>query len=164
MENFNKKKANVVSQALNRLFSAIMSDTLRILLVEDNFEHLRLTRYILKTQNVPGEFFVVRDGQEALDFLYQRNQFADATKYTRPNLVLLDLNIPRIDGKEVLKTIKNDVTLKEIPVVVVSSSDREEDVKFAYDAGAVAYISKSSGFEVLKSALSTIHTYARKDP
>lgn len=140
-----------------------MSDNLRILLVEDNFEHLRLTRYILKTQNVPGELFVVRDGQEALDFLYQRNQFSDITKYIRPHLVLLDLNIPRIDGKEVLKTIKNDATLKEIPVVVVSSSDREEDVKFAYDTGAVAYISKSSGFEVLKSALSIIHTYARKD-
>lgn len=139
-----------------------MADELRILLVEDNYEHLRLTKYILKTQNVPGELFVVRDGQEALDFLYHRNQFSDTEKYARPHLVLLDLNIPRIDGKEVLRTIKGDADLKDIPVVVVSSSDREEDVQFAYNTGAAAYISKSSGFEVLKSALSTIHTYALK--
>lgn len=141
-----------------------MVNELRILLVEDNYEHLRLTRYILKTQNVPGELFVVRDGQEALDFLYHSNQFYDPAKYPRPDLVLLDLNIPRIDGKEVLKTIKGDVHLKDIPVVVVSSSDREEDVQFAYDTGAAAYISKSSGFETLKSALSTVHTYALKAP
>lgn len=140
-----------------------MGKNLTILLVEDNFEHLRLTKYILRSQNVPGEVFVVRDGQEAMDFLYKRNQFSDILQYPRPNLVLLDLNIPKIDGKEVLRIIKADQHLRDIPVVVVSSSDREEDIRFAHDTGAAAYISKSGGFEQLSKALSKIHTYARSE-
>jgi two-component system response regulator len=137
-----------------------MSVDLKILLVEDNFEHLKLTKYIFEHQKVPGELFVVRDGQEAIDYLYRRNQFADAAKSPRPNLVLLDLNIPRIEGKEVLKIMKTDDKLKDIPVVVVSSSDREEDVAFAFKHGAAAYISKSEGFEKLTQALGSIHNYA----
>jgi CheY-like chemotaxis protein len=131
-----------------------------ILIVEDNFEHLRLTKYILRHNNVPGEVHVVRDGQEALDYLFNRNQFVNTTANPRPHLVLLDLNIPRVDGKEVLTTIKADEKLKEISVVVLSSSDREEDIAYAYEQGASAYISKSAGFERLNEALSSIHTFA----
>jgi CheY-like chemotaxis protein len=134
---------------------------MKILLVEDNFEHLRLTKYILRHNNVPGEVYVVRDGQEALDYLYNRNQFADPVANPRPNLVLLDLNIPRISGREVLKTIKEDKQLRQILVVVLSSSDREEDVAQAYELGASAYISKSAGFERLNEALSSIHLFSR---
>ncbi len=133
---------------------------MNILLVEDNFEHLRLTKYILQHNNVPGDVYVVRDGQEAIDFLYNRNQFADATVHPRPNLILLDLNIPKINGREVLKIIKDDDRLKNIAVVVLSSSDREEDVSFAREHGAAAYISKSAGFEQLNQALSVIHSFA----
>ena len=139
----------------------MMSD-LKILLVEDNFEHLRLTKYILEQNKVPGELFVVRDGQEAIDYLYHRNQFSDLAANPRPNLVLLDMNIPRIDGKEVLKIIKGDQGLKDIPVVVVSSSERDEDVHYAKENGAAAYISKSGGFEKLSHALASIHTYASR--
>jgi len=139
-----------------------MPDKLTILLVEDNYEHLRLTRYILRTNNVPGDVRVVRDGQEALDYLYRRNRFADSSSSPRPNLVLLDMNIPRIDGKEVLRIIKSDPQLKDIPVIVVSSSDREEDIRFASETGAAAYISKSGGFEQLSAALAGIHTHAAK--
>lgn len=139
-----------------------MGEELTILLVEDNHEHLRLTRYILRTNNVPGDIRVVRDGQEAVDYLYRRNRFADSASSPRPHLILLDLNIPRIDGKEVLRIIKSDVQLKDIPVVVVSSSDREEDIRFAYKTGAAAYISKSGGFEQLSAALAEIHTHAAK--
>jgi len=133
---------------------------MKILLVEDNFEHLRLTKYILRQHNVPGEVYVVRDGQEALDYLYNRRQFSDPIANPRPNLVLLDLNIPRISGKEVLQTIKADRQLRHIAVVVLSSSDREEDIAQAYDLGAAAYISKSAGFEKLNEALSTIHLFS----
>lgn len=133
---------------------------MKILLVEDNFEHLRLTKYILRHNNVPGEVYVVRDGQEALDYLYNRNQFADPVANPRPHLVLLDLNIPRISGREILKTIKEDKRLRQITVVVLSSSDREEDVAQAYELGASAYISKSAGFERLNEALSTIHLFS----
>lgn len=140
-----------------------MAKELRILLVEDNFEHLKLTQYLLQQNKVPGEVFVVRDGQEAIDFLYQRNQFADASKSPRPHIVLLDLNIPRIDGKEVLRTIKADNLLQDIPVVVFSSSDRQEDIQYARENGAAAYISKSGGFEQLGQALASIHQYASRD-
>jgi two-component system, response regulator len=133
---------------------------MKILLVEDNFEHLRLTKYILRHNNVPGDVFVVRDGQEAIDFLFNRNQFSDPVANPRPNLVLLDLNIPRINGREVLKAIKSDDNLKSISVVVLSSSDREEDVSYSYEHGATAYISKSAGFERLNEALSSVHEFA----
>ncbi len=139
-----------------------MESELNILLVEDNYEHLRLTKYILTSEKVPGTLHVVRDGQEALDYLYRRNRFAEADRFPRPDLIMLDLNMPRIDGKEVLKTIKEDSNLKDIPVIVVSSSDREEDMQYASQNGAAAYISKSSGFENLKQSLSTVHTFARK--
>lgn len=141
-----------------------VSDDINILLVEDNYEHLRLTKYILKKNNVPGQVHVARDGQEAMDFLYQRNKFSDPQLHPRPNLVLLDLNIPRINGREVLKIMKSDVALKDIPVVVVSSSERDEDVSYAKEIGAAAYISKSGGFERLNEALSTVHRYASRKP
>jgi CheY-like chemotaxis protein len=134
-----------------------------ILLVEDNIEHLKLTTYILKQNKVPGEIHVVRDGQEALDYLLHKNKFADQALSPRPSLVLLDLNIPRVDGKQVLKIMKEDLSLRDIPVVVVSSSNRQEDIAYASSAGATAYISKSSGFEKLSEALANIHKLARPD-
>ncbi len=140
-----------------------MGANLKILLVEDNFEHLRLTKYILAQNKVPGDVFVVRDGQEAMDYLYRRNQFVDPTDSPRPDLILLDFNIPRVDGKEVLKTIKADITLKDIPVVVVSSSTRQEDVTYAHNAGASAYISKSLAFEDLSQALGSVQKFASTD-
>ncbi len=138
-----------------------MTDRLNILLVEDNFEHLRLTKYILKQNGVEGDLFVVRDGQEAMDFLYRRNKYSNVEKNPRPSLVLLDLNIPRVNGRELLRIIKADGSLKDIPVVVVSSSDRPEDVAFAKQHGATAYISKASGFDALKAALSNLHKFTR---
>jgi CheY-like chemotaxis protein len=137
-----------------------MAERLKILLVEDNFEHLRLTKYILQRNGVEGDVFVVRDGEEAMDFLYKRNKFASDPHNPRPSLVLLDLNVPRIDGKELLKIIKSDANLKDIPVVVVSSSNRPEDIAFAREHGASAYISKSSGFEELSAALSDLKRFS----
>jgi CheY-like chemotaxis protein len=139
-----------------------MTEQLKILLVEDNYEHLNLTKYILRDNNVPGDVYVVRDGQEAIDYLYRRNQFADTASSPRPSVVLLDLNLPRVDGKEVLKIIKSDSILKDIPVIVVSSSDREEDVSYASQMGAAAYISKSGGFEQLSKAIASIQSYVNK--
>lgn len=140
-----------------------MIDRLNILLVEDNNEHLRLTKYILKQNGVEGDLFVVRDGQEAMDYLYRRNKYAGAEGNPRPSLVLLDLNIPRVNGRELLRIMKADRGLKDIPVVVVSSSDRPEDVAFAQEHGATAYISKASGFDALKAALSNLQQYTRPD-
>ncbi len=140
-----------------------MAEAPNILLVENDFEHLRLTRYILQRNKVPGNIFVVRDGQEAIDFLYQRKSFANASTSPRPDLVLLDLNIPLVDGKEVLRIMKQDKRLRDIPVVIVSSSNRQEDIAFAREAGASAFISKSGGFDQLNAALSTVHQFAAMD-
>lgn len=141
-----------------------MSAKLKILLVEDNFEHLRLTRYILQRNGLEADLYIVRDGQEAMDFLTNQGRFEDAAKFPRPGLVLLDFNIPRIDGKDVLKRIKENTGLRDIPVVVVSSSTRPEDVAFAQQFGASAYISKSAGFEKLSEALAAIQQYAVRPP
>jgi len=151
--------SQLVSHEKNRSL-LLMGQDMIILLVEDNFEHVRLAKYILREQKIPGEVLVVRDGQEAVDYFYRRNEYADAEKAPRPNLVLLDLNIPCIDGKELLRMLKEDSSLREIPVVVMSSSDREEDMAFANEMGAAAYISKSDGFEQLTEALASIPKFA----
>ena len=137
---------------------------LQILLVEDNFEHLTLTKYILNRNGVNGDVFVVRDGQEAMDYLYRRNRFSGAASNARPSIVLLDLNTPRLNGKELLKIIKEDKGLRDIPVVIVSSSNRPEDVAFAREHGASAYISKSAGFEEFSAALKNLDQYMLPGP
>ncbi len=134
---------------------------IHILLVEDNLEHQKITEYALKRNNLGGTCLVVRDGQEALDVLYRQGVYADGARYPAPDLILLDLNLPKRDGREVLRIIKQDPALKEIPVVIVSTSDREEDVSYAFQTGAVAYISKSGGFDKFTSEIATVSQYAR---
>src|SRR5258707_9063684 len=99
---------------------------MNILIVEDNLAHQKITEYVLKHNNVKGQFHVVRDGQEALDYLFRKNAYADPSSSPTPNLILLDLNLPKRDGREVLKIIKSDASLSTIPVVIVSTSDRQE--------------------------------------
>ena len=116
---------------------------------------------MLKKNDVSARYIVARDGQEVLDYLYRREGFTDAEKYPWPNLILLDLNLPKRDGREVLKIIKSDPALKDIPVVIVSTSDREEDVAFAFQHGAAAYISKAGGFDKFFKELPSAIRYAR---
>ena len=132
-----------------------------ILIVEDNLAHLKITEYVLKRSRIDAEFVVVRDGQEALDYLLRKNRYADETTAPAPDLILLDLNLPKRDGREVLRIIKADPSLKDLPVVIVSTSDREEDVTFAFQHGAVAYISKAGGFDRFSEELSTVTEYAK---
>jgi CheY-like chemotaxis protein len=139
-----------------------MPPPFNILIVEDNLAHQRITEYVLKRNNVDAAFYVVRDGQEALDFLFHRNQFSDPVAYPPPHLILLDLNLPRRDGREVLKLIKADPALRGIPVVIVSTSDRDEDVQYAFGQGAVAYVSKSSGFDAFNEKLASVVHSTRK--
>jgi chemotaxis family two-component system response regulator Rcp1 len=121
------------------LKGAVLSDFIRILLVEDNPGDVRLTREALKEGKVKNELMVVKDGEEALDCLYRRGKFAG---YPKPDIVLLDLNLPKVDGREVLKIIKSDDKLKRIPVIVLTTSKSEEDILRAYDLSANAYITK----------------------
>jgi two-component system response regulator len=133
---------------------------LNILIVEDNLAHLKLTQLVLQRSHVDAALYVVRDGQEALDFLFNAGAFADPIQHPRPNLILLDLNIPKRDGREVLKLLKEQTNLATIPIVIVSTSDREEDVNYAFKNGAVAYVSKSAGFTNFSSQLTDVIRFA----
>jgi CheY-like chemotaxis protein len=115
-----------------------------ILLVEDNPGDVRLTREALKEGKVWNNLHVVEDGEAAIDFTKQAGPYANAP---RPDIILLDLNLPRKDGREVLAILKADENLKRIPVVILTSSKAEEDVLRAYDLSANCYITKPVDFE-----------------
>ena len=117
---------------------------IEILMVEDNPGDVRLTREALKDHKVWNELHVVEDGVAALDFLFRRPPHQQAP---RPDLVLLDLNLPRKDGREVLAAIKGDERLKTIPVVILTTSLAEEDVIRAYQLSANCYVTKPVDFE-----------------
>ena len=125
---------------------------IELLLVEDSEPDVRLTIEALREAKVKNRLWVVEDGVEALDFLRRQGRHADAP---RPDLILLDLNLPRKDGRQVLKEIKSDDSLKRIPVVVLTTSKSEEDVLRAYNLHANCYITKPVDFnrfmEVVKS-------------
>ena len=112
---------------------------IEILMVEDNPGDVRLTRGALKGGKVLNQLHVVEDGVAALDFLYRRAPHQNAI---RPDLILLDLNLPKMDGRQVLATIKSDDSLKLIPVVVLTTSQAEEDVLRAYRLSANCYVTK----------------------
>lgn len=112
---------------------------IEILLVEDNPGDVRLTREALKDGKVLNRLSVVTDGVEAMEYLRRKGQYAAAP---RPDVILLDLNLPRKDGREVLAELKTDPDLKRIPVVVLTTSDAEKDVLKAYDLHANCYITK----------------------
>ncbi|WP_226481184.1 response regulator [Natrinema amylolyticum] len=111
----------------------------QILLVEDNPGDVRLTKEAFKQGRIENDLHVVSDGTEALDFLSQRDPYADAP---RPDLVLLDLNLPGKDGEEVLEELKDDPALRSIPVIVLTSSRAEEDIVKSYELHANAYLTK----------------------
>jgi CheY-like chemotaxis protein len=129
---------------------------IEILLVEDNPGDVRLIREALRDGKVWNNPHVVTDGEAALDFVYRRGQFSDAP---RPDLVLLDLNLPKKDGREVLKEIKSDPDLRRIPVVVLTTSKEEEDVLRAYNLAANCYVSKPVEFDEFMKVIRMIEDF-----
>lgn len=117
--------------------------TIEILLVEDNPGDVRLTKEALKEGTIPSNLNVVMDGAEAILYLQKEEKYQDKP---RPDLILLDLNLPKKDGREVLSTIKTDPSLKRIPVVVLTTSNAETDILKAYDLHANCYITKPVDF------------------
>jgi len=133
-----------------------MMNPLSVLLIEDNPADADLTREAFESNRQDVDLSVVLDGVDALDFLHQREGFSDATE---PDLVLLDLNLPRKSGREVLAEIKRSDRLRQIPVVVLSSSRDGEDVRQSYDLGANSYISKPVDFHSFRIALSSLKRF-----
>ena len=126
----------------------------RILLVEDNPDDVLITQRALARSRVANELHIVRDGQEALDFLF--DQGPDAT---RPDLILLDVNLPRVNGMEVLEQIRRDDNLAVIPVIMLTASDREEDIVRSYRLGSNTYIQKPVEFAKFLQALDVLGQY-----
>jgi len=120
------------------------ADPVEILLIEDDPGDILMTREALTDAKMANELHVVNNGEEALAFLFREGEYADAP---RPGLILLDLNLPRIDGLEVLARIKAEEELRRIPVVVLTTSEAEEDVLRSYDLHANAYVTKPVDFE-----------------
>lgn len=115
---------------------------INILLVDDTEADVKITLRAFEKARLRNNIFVVQDGDEALDFLNHRGEFSDHQQYPRPGIILLDINMPKIDGFEVLKAIKTDDNLKTIPVVMLTSSKDHQDVLKSYNYGASSYIPK----------------------
>ena len=130
--------------------------TVEILLVEDNPGDQRLTREALREGKIRNNLNVVSDGEAAIDFLKGTGAFKEMP---RPDLILLDLNLPKKDGREVLKIIKSDENLKSIPVVVLTTSQDEEDVLKAYHLNANCYITKPVDFEQFFNVIRAIEDF-----
>jgi CheY-like chemotaxis protein len=129
---------------------------IEILLVEDNPADVRLTQEALKEGKVRNNLFVARDGVEALEFLRRQGPHAKATK---PDLILLDLNLPRKDGREVLADIKNDDNMRTIPVVVLTTSSAEADILKSYNLHANCYITKPVDLEQFVQVIKSIDDF-----
>ena len=127
-----------------------------ILLVEDNEDDVLITRRAWKKGQIRNKLCVVRDGEEALEFLYRKGEYADSP---RPCLMLLDLKMPGVDGFEVLEKIKGDASLKKIPVIILTTSSWTRDVEYAYELGANSYIVKPVSFWNFVQTMMDIKTH-----
>jgi two-component system response regulator len=130
-----------------------------ILLVEDNPYEARLTIESLQEQNLANRLHHVDDGAEALDFLFARGRYEDRENESYPKLILLDLNLPKIGGLDVLREIKSDDRTKSIPVVILSSSKQDADVITGYMLGVNSYVVKPVDFDIFSKAISDLGSY-----
>jgi len=133
-----------------------MSEAIEVLLVEDNPGDVRLTREALKEGKVRNNLSVAPDGVEALAFLRRQGKYADAP---RPDVILLDLNLPKKDGREVLEEVKADPALRSIPVVILTSSDAERDIVRAYSLHANCYITKPVDLDQFITVVKSIEDF-----
>lgn len=130
-----------------------------ILLVEDNEDHIELTLRALKNNNLINDIHVVKDGQEALDFAYHRGKYQDTERYSRPGLILLDIHLPKLNGLEVLETLKKDPDVKSIPIIMLTTSSRDEEIAKSYAGGANSYVTKPVDFEEFAKKIKDMKLY-----
>lgn len=131
-----------------------MNNPIKMLLVEDNPADIRLIREVLKETN--NELFVVKDGVEAINFLNHESNYSNTP---RPDIIILDLNLPRKDGREVLKEIKKNDNLKSIPVIVLTTSNSEDDIIKTYKNYANCYITKPVDFDQFLKVIESIESF-----
>ena len=132
-------------------------EELIILLVEDDPADQKLIKTSLRNQKIANDLYIVNSGEEGLDFLYNRGDYGDGTP--RPDLILLDLNMPGMGGKEFLRQIKDSEALKSIPVVILTTSDAEKDIIDSYNLHASGYVRKPVSLEEFREAMRKVEEY-----
>ncbi len=137
----------------------MIGEPILVMLVEDNVDHAELVIRTLEEHRIANRVRHFLDGQSALDYLFQRGEFLNRTDNARPHVILLDLRLPRVDGIDVLKAIKEDDNLKTIPVVVLTTSEAEKDVAKAYYNHANSYLVKPVGFDEFKRLMDDLGFY-----
>lgn len=136
-----------------------MNTAIEILLVEDNPDDLELALFALNKNNFANKIHVARDGEEALDFLFCRAQHGGRSFEQPPRVVLLDLKLPKVDGLEVLRALKNDPRTKAVPVVVMTSSKQQRDMVEGYQLGVNSYIQKPIDFSEFREIIKQLGYY-----
>jgi two-component system, response regulator len=136
-----------------------MNAMVDILLVEDSQDDIDLALHALRQGKLANSILAVRDGEEALDFLFCRGAYADRSFAQPPKLVLLDLKMPKVDGLQVLKQVKSDARTKSIPVVIMTSSKEERDLIEGYNSGANSFIQKPVDFEQFRATVKSLGMY-----
>ena len=130
-----------------------------VLMAEDNEHDIVATKRAWKENNIANPLYIVRDGEECLDYLHQRDKYSEPGSAPRPGILLLDIKMPKMDGLAVLSQIREDEKLHRLPVVILTTSKAEEDRLKSYDLGANAYIVKPVGFQNLAEAVRTINLF-----
>ena len=134
-------------------------ELVKILLVEDNMDDIVITKKALKEAKIVNELYVVRDGQEALDFLQHQGAYQDPATSPKPGLILLDINLPKLSGVEVLARIKQDPNLRRIPVIMLTVSKRDEDVMKSYENGCNSFLQKPVEFDAFVQLVKEVGLY-----
>jgi CheY-like chemotaxis protein len=130
-----------------------------ILVVEDSDEDFEVFCRIMLDLSLELSFFRVCDGEDALDYLYQQGSYQDPQLSPRPSIILLDLNLPGTDGRDVIREIKKNQSLKTIPIVVLTTSSSQKDIETCYEFGANSYLMKPMGLKKLKDAIAIFYQY-----
>jgi len=130
-----------------------------VLMADDDEDDLLLVKDAFAAAGISIELRSVPDGEELVEYLFRRNKYEDSYLFPEPSLILLDLNMPRKDGREVLAEIKAHPILKQIPVVVLTTSREEVDIQRCYEMGASSYVTKPNGFNALVDVLKTVGKY-----
>lgn len=137
----------------------MIGEPILVMLIEDNIDHAELVIRTLEEHRIGNKVQHFLDGQAALDYLFRRGEYSQGAETPRPHVILLDLRLPRVDGIDVLKTIKADADLKSIPVIVLTTSEAEKDVAKAYYNHANSYLVKPVGFEDFKKLMDDLGFY-----
>jgi CheY-like chemotaxis protein len=137
------------------------NDSFVILMAEDDEHDIVATKRAWKKHHIANPLYIVKDGEECLDFLHQRGKYSEPGTAPRPGIVMLDIKMPKMDGLTVLKQIREDNGLRHLPVIILTTSKAEEDRIKGYDLGVNAYIVKPVGFDSFSEAVKTISLFWR---